>query len=86
MWTPIVQRIQRGGEEPRFVVTYFDPKGPHVRGPYGGKAHTGYTEPEVRAALLENGLSEEAVESLLQSAKSSNLVNDGGHPNATSTH
>ena len=67
--TSIVHCIRRSGEEPRYIVTDFDPKGPHIRGPYGGKDHAGYTEIEVRAVLAERGLSDGAVESLMQSAK-----------------
>jgi hypothetical protein len=67
-WTPVVQCTRRNGEEPRFIVTDFDPKGPHIRGPYGGKDHTGYTELEVRDVLAERGLSDGAIESLIQRA------------------
>ena len=67
-WTPIVQCIRRSGAEPRFIVTDFDPKGAHIRGPYGGKDHAGYTESEVRAVLAEHGLSDGGIEFLMQRA------------------
>jgi len=80
LWIPIVQRIQRSGEEPRYSVTDFDPKGPHIRGPDGGKDHSGYTESGVRAVLAERGFSEGEVQSLMHRAK------DRGQPHATPTH
>jgi hypothetical protein len=63
-WTPIVECLRRTGAEPRFIVTDFDMKGPHIRGPFGGKNHDGYAETEVRAVLAERGLSDDAIESL----------------------
>jgi hypothetical protein len=67
-WTPVVQCVRRRGEEPRFIVTDFDPKGPYIRGPDGGNDHAGYTESEIRAVLAERGLSDGAIESLIQRA------------------
>jgi hypothetical protein len=67
-WTPIVQCIRRSGEEPRFMVTDFDPKGPHIRGPRGGADHAGFTESEVRAELAEHRFSDDEIKSLMQAA------------------
>lgn len=47
-WIPIVECIRRIGEEPRFIVTGLDPKGPHIRGPDGGK-----TIRDIRKAKFE---------------------------------
>ena len=73
-WNVIVQSIGTvGAEEPRFVVMLFDPKGPHIKGPDGGKDHAGYTESEVRLALAENySLSNAEIDSLIENTKSNN--------------
>jgi hypothetical protein len=62
-WTPIVQCIRRSGEEPRFIVTDFDPTGPYIRGPRGE-----FTASEVRAELAKHGFSDGEIESLMQRA------------------
>jgi hypothetical protein len=71
-WNVSVQSIGRiGTEEPRFVVMLFDPQGPHIRGPDGGKDHAGYIEADVRRVLAEDhGLPNAAIDSLIENAKS----------------
>lgn len=71
-WTVKVKRVGRRSaeEEERFVVVFLDLKGPHVRGPDGGKNNAGYTEPELRRALADiYELSEVDIDNLIRDAE-----------------
>ena len=44
-WNVIVQSFCRHDtEELRFAIVLFDPSGPHIKGPDGGKGMHGYTD------------------------------------------
>jgi hypothetical protein len=74
MWTVIVSPTGEG----RFAIWLFDPKGPHIRGPDGGKDYLGYVETDARSRLVEfYKLSEDAADFLIQGAKANNTTTDG---------
>ena len=78
-WTTIVQCFRRNGKVLRYFSIDFDPKGSHIRGPDGGKDHSGYTESEIRDVLAGRGFAEREIQSLIDRA------NSCGEPYATPT-
>lgn len=68
----IINRV--GWEDPRFVVSLFDPSGPRIQGPDGGIDHAGYNEADLRRTLVESyALSDTAIDALLQNAKATTV-------------